>query len=54
MVLRQKKTKHLPSEYEKGDAVIVKTTKSVKKIKGKGKTLVMSKGEVVQRSGNST
>ena len=49
----KKKKKHLPSEYEKGDAIIVKITKSGKKIKGKGKTLVTSKGEIVQRSGNS-
>ena len=39
MVLRYK-NKHPPSEYEKGDTVIVKITKSEKKIKGKGKTLV--------------
>ena len=41
MVLRYK-NKHPPSEYEKGDTVIVKITKSEKKIKGKGKTLVTS------------
>ena len=41
MVLRYE-NKHPPSEYEKGDTVIVKITKSEKKIKGKGKTLVTS------------
>ena len=46
------KNKHPPSQYEKGDTVIVKITNSDKKIKGKGKTFVTSKGEVVQQSGN--
>ena len=44
--------KHPPSEYEKGDTVIVKITKSDKKIKGKGKSFLTSKGEVVQQLGN--
>ena len=51
MVLRHK-YKYPPSEYEAGDTVIVKTTKSGKKIKGKGKVFVTSTGEIVQRSGN--
>ena len=50
MVLRHK-NKHAPSEYQTGNTVIVKITKSDKKLKVK-KKLVTSKGEVVQRSGN--
>ena len=50
MVLRHK-SKLAPSEYETDDTVIVKITKSDKKLKVK-KKLVTSKGEVVQRSGN--
>ena len=49
MVLRHK-NKHPPSEYEKGDTVTVKITKSDKKIKDKGKTFVTSKRGVVQQS----
>ena len=51
MVLRHQ-NKHPPSEYEEGDTVIVKVTKSYKKSKGKEKTFVRSKREVVQQSGN--
>ena len=51
MVLRHK-NKHPPSEYEKGDTVTVKITKSDKKIKDKGKTFVTSKRGVVQQSEN--
>ena len=51
MVLRHK-NKHPPSEYEKGDTVAVKITKSDKKIKDKGKTFVTSKRGVVQQSEN--
>ena len=36
-VILRHKNKHPPSEYEKGDTVIVKITKSGKKNKGKGR-----------------
>ena len=37
------KNKHPPSEYEKGDTVIVKITKSDKKIKGKRKNFLQAR-----------
>ena len=51
MVLRYE-NKHPPSVYKKGDGVIVKLMKNYKKIKGKGKTFLISKGKVLERSNN--
>ena len=51
MVLRHE-NKHPPSVYKKGDGVIVKLMKNDKKIKGKGKTFIISKGKVLERSNN--
>ena len=44
--------KHPPSVYKKGDGVITKLMKMTKKIKGEGKTFIISKGKVFERSNN--
>ena len=51
MVLRHE-NKHPPSVYKKGDGVIAKFMKNDKKIKRKGKTFIISKGKVLERSNN--
>ena len=51
MVLRYE-NKHPPSVYKKGDGVLVKLMKNYKKIKGKGKTFLIGKGKVLERSNN--
>ena len=50
-VLRHE-NKHPPSVHKKGDGVIVKLIKNDKKIKEKGKTFIISKGKVLERSNN--
>ena len=44
--------KHPPSAHKKGDGVIVELIKNDKKIKEKGKTFIISKGKVLERSNN--
>ena len=51
MVLRNE-NKHPQSVCKKGDGVIVKLMKNDTKIKGKGKTSIISKGKVLKRSNN--
>ena len=51
MVLRHE-NKHPPSVCKKGDGVIVKVMKNDTKIKGKGKTFIISNGKVLERSNN--
>ena len=51
MVLRHE-NKHPPSAHKKGDGVIVELIKNDKKIKEKGKTFIISKGKVIERSNN--
>ena len=51
MVLRHE-NKHPPSAHKKGDGVIVELIKNDKKIKEKGKTFIISKGKVLERSNN--
>ena len=51
MVLRHE-NKHPLSVYKKGDSVIVKLMTNDKKIKAKGKTFIISKGEILGRSNN--
>ena len=51
MVLRYE-NKHPLSVYKKGDGVIAKLMKNDKKIKGKGKTFIISKGKVLERPNN--
>ena len=51
MVLRHE-NKHPPSAHKKGDGVIVELIKNDKKIKEKGKTFIVSKGKVLERSNN--
>ena len=46
------KNKHPPSEYEKGDTVIVKITKSDKKNQRQKKKFVTSEEKLIQRSRN--
>ena len=51
VVLRHE-NKHPPSGYKKGEGVIVKLMRNDKKIKEKGKTFIISKGKVLERSNN--
>ena len=51
MVLRHE-NKHPPPVYKKGDGVTVKLIKNDKKIKRKGKKIIISKGKVLERSNN--
>ena len=51
VVLRHE-NKHPPSRYKKGEGVIVKLMRNDKKIKEKGKTFIISKGKVLERSNN--
>ena len=51
VVLRHE-NKHTPSGYKKGEGVIVKLMRNDKKIKEKGKTFIISKGKVLERSNN--
>ena len=51
MVLRHE-NKHPPSVCKKGNGVIVKVMKNDTKIKGKGKTFIISNGKVLERSNN--
>ena len=52
MIVLRHGNKHAPSVYKKGDGVIVKLMKNDKKIKGKGKKIMISKGKVLERSNN--
>ena len=51
MVLRHE-NKYPLSAYKKRDGVIVKLMKNDKNIEGKGKTFIICKGKVFERSNN--